>query len=169
MRINVNGVERVMTPDEVAEIEALQAASQPTLAQVKAAKLAELDDYRWQVEVGGADFGGVPIRTDANSQAKITAAWALANADPGYYIPVWEVAPGVFWPLPNETILAMAAAVRAHVQETFNRKAVLYPVIQDLSTIEAVQAFDVATQWVEYTLPVEAPEPEPEPEEGEAP
>jgi hypothetical protein len=77
----------------------------------------------------------------------------------------WAFAPGVFWPLSNETILAMAAAVRAHVQETFNRKAVLYLAIQDLSTIEAVQAFDVATQWVEYTVPVE--EPEPEPEEGE--
>lgn len=140
----VNGAEVEMTQAEIAEWEAGQVFP---LDQAKAAKLAELDDYRWQVEVSGADFNGFPIRTDANSQAKITAAWALANADPDYFIPVWEVAPGVFWPLSNETILAMAAVVRAHVQETFNRKAVLYPLIQALETVEAVQAFDVAAKW----------------------
>jgi hypothetical protein len=67
----------------------------------------------------------------------------------------WAFAPGVFWPLSNETILAMAAAVRAHVQDTFNRKAVLYPMVQALDAIEAVQAFDIAAMWALEGSPVE--------------
>lgn len=111
------------------------------------AKLTELDDYRWQREVGGAPFAGVTIRTDWNSQAKVTAAYTMAKLDPSYAIPTWEVVPGVFMPLDNATIIAMGEAVRDHVQETFNRKAVLHGQIAALESIEAVEAFDISAEW----------------------
>lgn len=117
------------------------------LEEAVAAKLAELDDYRWQREVGGADFGGVTIRTDWNSQAKVTAAYTMAKLDPAYVIPTWEVVPGVFMALDNATIVAMGEAVRDHVQSTFDRKAALHGVIAGLDTAEAVQAFDIAAEW----------------------
>ncbi|GEM_PF-1138386 len=119
----------------------------PTIEQAVAAKLAELDDYRWQMEVGGADFGGTSIRTDWNSQNKIAAAYIMAVNDPGYAIPVWEVVPGVFAALDNAAIRALGVAVRDHVQATFNRKAELHPLIAALDTVEAVDAFDIAANW----------------------
>jgi len=143
----VNGVEVEMTPQEIAAWEAEQAAAAPTLETAIAGKLAELDDYRWQMEIGGAAFRGSTIRTDANSQAKITAVYAMARLDPEYEIPTWEVVPGVFMPLDNATIIAMGEAVRDHVQATFNRKAVLHEQIASLDTIEAVQAFDISAEW----------------------
>jgi len=119
----------------------------PTLEEAIAAKLVELDDFRWRMEVGGAAFRGSIIRTDANSQAKITAVYAMARLDPEYEVPVWEVVPGVFIPLDNSTIIAMGEAVRDHVQATFNRKAQLHMAIAGLATIEAVQSFDIAAEW----------------------
>lgn len=118
-----------------------------TLADAIAAKLADLDDYRWQQEVGGAAFAGTVIRTDWNSQAKVTAAYTMAKLDPGYSIPTWEVVPGVFMPLDNATIIVMGEAVRDHVQDTFNRKAVLHSQIAALETIDAVLAYDIPTEW----------------------
>lgn len=118
-----------------------------SLQDAIAAKLAELDDYRWKQEVGGAAFAGTMIRTDWNSQAKVTAAYTMAKLDPGYSIPTWEVVPGVFMPLDNATIVAMGEAVRDHVQETFNRKAVLHSQIAALETIDAVLAYDIPTEW----------------------
>ncbi len=119
----------------------------PTLEDMIAAKLADLDDYRWQIEVGGAAFGGGIIRTDWNSQNKIAAAYIMAINDPEYEIPVWEVVPGVFSALDNGAILALGIAVRDHVQATFNRKAELHAVIAGLPTVAAVTAFDIAANW----------------------
>jgi hypothetical protein len=119
----------------------------PTLEDLIAAKLAELDDYRWQMEVGGAAFGGGMIRTDWNSQNKIAAAYIMAINDPDYTIPVWEVVPGTFMELDNATIRALGITVRDHVQATFNRKAELHPVIAALDSVGAVEGFDVAAEW----------------------
>lgn len=119
----------------------------PSLEDVIATKLAELDDFRWQQEIGGAEFRGSTIRTDANSQQKITAVYAMARLDPSYEVPVWEVVPGVFIPLDNSTIIAMGEAVRDHIQGTFNRKAELHLAIASIETIEAVDAFDIAAEW----------------------
>jgi hypothetical protein len=118
-----------------------------SLPDAIAAKLADLDDYRWQMEIGGAAFGGGMIRTDWNSQNKIAAAYIMAINDPDYTIPVWEVVPGVFMELDNATIRALGITVRDHVQATFNRKAELHPVIAALHSVEAVAAFDIAAEW----------------------
>jgi hypothetical protein len=119
----------------------------PTLLDAIAVKLAELDDYRWQMEVGGATFAGGMIRTDWNSQNKIAAAYLMAINDPNYSIPVWEVVPGVFMALDNATIRALGITVRDHVQATFNRKAELHPIIAALESVAAVEAFDIAAEW----------------------
>lgn len=119
----------------------------PTLEDMIAAKLADLDGYRWQIEVGGAAFGGGIIRTDWNSQNKIAAAYIMAINDPGYTIPVWEVVPGTFMELDNATIRALGITVRDHVQATFNRKAQLHPIIAELDSVDAVTAFDIETEW----------------------
>lgn len=119
----------------------------PPLSQMVMGKLAELDAFRWEKEVGGAVFGSTVIRTDLNSQAKIAAAYTMAKLDPSYEISTWEVVPGMFMSLDNATIVAMGEAVRDHVQATFDRKAVVYAQLAALDTIEDVQAFDIAAAW----------------------
>lgn len=117
------------------------------LAEAMAAKLAELDDFRWQVEIGGTEMAGITIRTDPNSQAKVAAAYTMARLDPAYEVPTWEALPGLFVPLSNAQLIAMGEAVRDHVQDTFNRKAVLHAAITALESVEAVEAFDIETEW----------------------
>lgn len=147
MRQLIDGVEVEMSPEETALWEAEQAAKAPTLESRRVAKLDELADYRWQREVGGVAFLGAVISTDLNSQAKITAAYAMAKLDAGYTIPTWEVVPGVFMPLDNATIIAMGEAVRTHVQSTFTRKAALYAEIMQLTSIGEIDRFDFDARW----------------------
>lgn len=145
---HVAGVGAVeMTPEEILAWEADQASALPTLEEAKATKLAELDDFRWQVEIGGTEMAGITIRTDPNSQAKVAAAYTMARLDPSYEVPTWEALPGLFVPLSNAQLIAMGEAVRDHVQDTFNRKAVLHGQIAALESVEAVEAFDIAAEW----------------------
>ena len=134
-------------PPEQEEPEEPEEPPEPTLEEARAAKLAELSDYRWQREIGGVGFAGITINTDGNSQQKIMAAYTLAKLDPGYSVSTWEVAPGLFMPLDNATIIAMGDVVRQHIQGTFDIKAVLYPQVLALETIEDIAAFDVAAEW----------------------
>ena len=118
-----------------------------TLEAALAGKLAELDDYRWQMEIGGISLAGIPIRTDANSQAKVTAAYFKALNDPDFEVTAWEAVPGTFVALDNATLIAIGDAVLAHVDATFVRKKALHAQVTALQTIEDVLAFDIAFEW----------------------
>lgn len=152
-KIAIGNVVRDMTPAEILAWEQAQAANAPTLEEAIATKLAELDDYRWQMEIGGVEFAGATIRTDANSQAKIAAVYTMARFDQAFSVPTWEVTPGQFMALDNATIVAMGEAVRDHVQATFNRKAILHGLIAELESVEAVEAFDIAAEWLDSSDP----------------
>lgn len=110
----------------------------------------DLLDYlgrkRVAVEEGGIVLNGMTIATDrAVSQAKITAAWAKAKADPTFSIANWKVAPGVFVPLDNATIIAIGDAVTAHVQACFDKEAELAAaILADPPEITTYQEIDEA-------------------------
>lgn len=87
--------------------------------------LTYLADKRWQVETGGCPFDGTVIKTDRESQVKLTAAWTRAKADPMFSIPNWKIAPGVFIALDNAAILAIGDAATAHVQACFDTEEAL--------------------------------------------
>lgn len=89
------------------------------LTPLRNALKAYAANKRWQKEIGGIEFGGMPIPTDERTQNVITAAYASATLDPQFSIPSWKVAPGVYVPLDNATIIALAQAVRSHVQSCF--------------------------------------------------
>jgi len=86
-------------------------------------------DVRWQYETGGIYFNGIPIATDRESQGLITGATLQAVIDPNYTVS-WKTPVG--WVENNATqLIALATAVRAHVQNCFNRESVLWEAIED--------------------------------------
>jgi len=46
------------------------------VAEMQRRLVAHLADVRWQREVGGIEVGGLPVRTDDKSQARLSAAQA---------------------------------------------------------------------------------------------
>ncbi len=93
------------------------------LEAAKSAKRAEIASARFEAETAGIDG----IRTDRESQSLITGAALKAMQDSTYSCR-WKGVDG-FVELTAPQILAIADAVRAHVQSCFDREAELLPLI----------------------------------------
>ncbi len=78
---------------------------------------------RYQAETAGTTVDGAQVDTGRDSQSLITGAALQATLDAAYTCR-WKTAAG-FVDLSATQILAMAAAVRAHVQACFDREAEL--------------------------------------------
>jgi hypothetical protein len=118
----------------------------PTLDEIRAARLAELANLRWEKETGGTVFNGMPIATDAVSQTKYIGAVVGAQIAPNAVIN-WKMADGTFVSLDAQAITAVAMAVRAHVQACFDREAELKAWIEAASMAEEIAAIDLNTGW----------------------
>lgn len=120
-----------------------------TFAERRAAKLSALANRRWQAETGGIVVGGVSVKTDRESQGKLTAAYVKAMNDPGFAIANWKVAPGVFVQLDAAGIIAIGDAVTAHVQSCFDREVDLDAAIMAVADgdVAALDAIDIDTGW----------------------
>lgn len=118
-----------------------------TFAGAISAKFGELDKKRRAVEEGGIMFGNVPLKTDRQTAAIITAAYVKAKDNPAFVIPNWKFADGVFAPLDAATIIAAGDAITAHVQSAFDREAELSAQLMALTTVEDLLAFDVDARW----------------------
>lgn len=133
--------------DENGIINQIYPVEEIPLSEIKSEKLALLDQKRWEVEVGGMNFGPFYIRTDANSTAKMTAAFISAALDPNYMVPNWEVSPGNFVTLDNQTILALGTAVRQFIQSTFDHKKDLADQIEAAQNVQELDAIDIYDGW----------------------
>jgi Domain of unknown function (DUF4376) len=125
---------------------ATQVVVDARLEAAKTAKRAALADYRWQREVAGMSFMGVPLATDAISQTKYIGAVIAAQIDPQVTIR-WKAASGAFLTLDAATIIGVAQAVRAHVQSCFNRESDLVDLINSQTTVPAIEAVDITQGW----------------------
>jgi hypothetical protein len=90
---------------------------------------AEIAKRRYQEETRGITVGGAPVKTDRESQALITGAALAATIDP-QYVCNWKTSAG-FITLDATAILAVATAVRNHVQGCFNRESELLDAINN--------------------------------------
>ena len=104
------------------------------MEELRAEKKAELAEARWQAEVSGVNG----IRTDRESQSMITGAALKAMQDETYTCK-WKTETG-FVELTAAQILAIADAVRAHVQGCFDREAELLALVDAATTPEEVEA-----------------------------
>ena len=108
------------------------------LEDVKAAKKSEIAAARYAAEIAGVTVGGVVVRTDRESQALITGAALKATQD-GTYSCTWKAESG-FVTLNAGTIIAVADAVRTHVQACFDAEAAKCALIDAAQTVEDVEA-----------------------------
>lgn len=98
------------------------------MEELRAEKKAELAEARWQAEVSGVNG----IRTDRESQSMITGA-ALKAMQDSEYTCKWKTESG-FVELTAAQILAIADAVRAHVQGCFDRESELLTLVDAATT-----------------------------------
>ena len=104
------------------------------MAELRAEKKAELAEARWHAEVSGVNG----IRTDRESQALITGA-ALKAMQDSEYTCRWKTETG-FVELTAAQILAIADAVRAHVQGCFDRESELLTLVDAATTPEELES-----------------------------
>jgi hypothetical protein len=107
-------------------------------ATAKENKYAEIAAARYNAEIAGVTVNGVSIKTDRESQGLITGAALKAMQDSTYSCR-WKTESG-FVELTAPQILAIADAVRAHVQSCFDREAELLPLIEAAESPEELEA-----------------------------
>lgn len=111
------------------------------LATVKAAKISDAAAARYAAEIGGITVSGMTVQTDRDSQALIMAARILAKEDANYTVK-WKTASG-FVVLDATQTIALADAVRAHVQGCFDAES---------DHITAINALNLAQDVIDYEV-----------------
>lgn len=102
----------------------------PSLEDQRVNALVALKARRDLVMESGLTINGVHVQTDDLSQQRLTAAALAAQLDPASTVR-WKTADGSFVTLNSSQIIAIAMAVRAHVQSCFDREAELAEQIKD--------------------------------------
>ena len=113
----------------IADQTAYDAAVAAALAARKAKMKAAITARRWEVETGGITVSGAAIATDAGTQAKLSGALQLVQADDQVVID-WKGENG--WVQLNAAaVTAVAVAVGRHVQAAFTREKALHTAVDD--------------------------------------
>lgn len=89
---------------------------------------------------GGTTFSGMHLQTDDITQSRITGAALAAMIDPNYSLQ-WKMHGGDFITLTGAQIIAVAQAIRAHVQACYDREAEL------IAALGAGQPYDIESGW----------------------
>jgi Domain of unknown function (DUF4376) len=135
------GLEEIAEPASFDARYYVAAAQLKPLAELKAAKLADVAAIRYAREIGGT----AGLRTDRESQGLIVGAALAATLDPNYTVE-WKSASG--WVTLNASqLLAAAQAVRAHVQACFSNERALTATIDAAADSAGVMAIDLGQGW----------------------
>ena len=129
----------------VDRVEYLDLSSTDPVDEAKAGKLAALAAIRYEKETAGVAFAGSVILTDPLSQAKLTGAWVRVQRLPNTRIN-WKGATG--WAeIGKAEVEAAVDAVSAHVQACFNNERAHSEAISALTTVAAIDSYDISTGW----------------------
>jgi len=94
---------------------------------------------RYDVEVGGIDVGGLPVRTDRLTVARIYQANSLAIHDPTFTTD-WKIGDGTFIAVDATLIGSISDAITSHIQTSFSREKTINDEITAATTIAELQA-----------------------------
>ena len=103
-------------------------------------KKREIKARRDEAINAGTTVNGVSVATDDISQQRITGAALAVQIDPTTTVN-WKMPDGTFTTLTSTQIIAIAQAVRAHIQACFDREAEL------LNALATDQPYDLTTGW----------------------
>lgn len=107
--------------------------------------LAQAAAFRFQRETAGVAVGGITVRTGRDDQAMLTGAVAMSALDPDRLID-WKGASG--WvQIDRATLLAIAAAVGAHVQGCFSAERRVAERLAVCQTAADFNGLDLAAEW----------------------
>lgn len=96
---------------------------------------------RYEKEVGGVDVGGIIVKTDPESQAKLTGAWARVQQKQNVLID-WKGSNG--WvKLNKNAIEGLADAIGEHVQLCFSTEKEKCDTIDACTTLEELDAVNL--------------------------
>lgn len=123
---------------EGASVIITDATAEDLLSVARTKKKAEIAAARYTEEIAGVSTSGSTIATDRESQALVTGAAFAASLDASYTLN-WKTEDG-FVLLNAAQVIAVAQAVRAHVQAAFDKEATLRGQIDMAETVEAVEA-----------------------------
>lgn len=137
---NANNARIVDYPDRY-EVETIPAPPEPTFDELKAQKKASVAAARYEREIAGVEVNGILIDTGRDSQALITGAALAAMLDADYSLN-WKTTSG-FIHLSAPEIIAVAQAVRAHVQACFDREGELVALVDAAQTAEELDAIEI--------------------------
>lgn len=115
----------------------------PSFEELKAEKRAEIAAARYEREIAGVTVNGVLIDTGRDSQALITGAAVAAMLNESYSLN-WKTTSG-FIHLTAPEIIAVAQAVRAHVQACFDREGELVALVDAAETAEDLD--EIIISW----------------------
>lgn len=132
---------RIVEYDNRYEVEAIPAPPEPTFDELKAQKKQEIAAARYEAETAGTTINGITIDTGRDSQALITGAAVAAMLDDDYSLN-WKTTAG-FIHLSAPEIIAVAQAVRAHVQSCFDREGELVALVDAAQTSEELDAIEI--------------------------
>ncbi len=113
-----------------------------TFDELKEQKKAEIAASRYTRETAGTTVNSILIDTGRDSQALITGAALAAVIDDSYSLN-WKTSAG-FIHLTAPEIIAVAQAVRAHVQSCFDREGELVAQVDAAQTAEELDAIDIS-------------------------
>lgn len=119
------------------------------VATVRSALRKAAAAQRWKAEVGGCVVDGAVIQTDRDTQSKLTGAALEAelSAREGRPYAVRWLTPDGFTDLDGEGVVALARAVRTHVQACFDRQADLWAEIDAAPAVADLLAIGIDTGW----------------------
>lgn len=116
---------------------------EPTLDERKVQKKTEIAASRYARETAGVTVDGFMVDTGRDSQALITGAALAAMLDENYSLN-WKTDAG-FIHLSAPEIIAVAQAVRAHVQACFDREGELVALVDTAETKEDLD--EIIISW----------------------
>jgi hypothetical protein len=121
-----------------------------TLQERRDTLIPRIEQMRWDKEVGGMTFSGMPIPTDDRAKTLIMGARTAAVEQGGAYSDEWKISPGVYVPLDAAAAIALGDALLAHIRACFAREKAL---IQAVLDAEDHDAMDDAEDAIESGWP----------------
>jgi len=139
--------EALWTDEVVAAWQATQpAVPTPTLADLKAARRAELEAVRYRVEIADIAVGDIVV--DMRRDARRTLSEILLAFNAGAIEEtIFKGADGAFTTVDQQAFTALWAAAAGHVKACFEREAELAALIDAAEDAGALAAIDLTTGW----------------------